>query len=152
MIVYRLTKNAYKNVLSGKGAELHGGRWNSKGKSIIYTCQSRALCTMEIAVHTPLGNLPKGYYLQTIKIPDLRIQEIKTTLLHKDWRNFPHHSSTKSYGNAFISQGKNLVLKVPSAIIQDEYNYLINPNHPYFKKIKLMDIQSFKFDQRLFVR
>ena len=61
MIVYRLCKSIYKKDLSGKGAEIAGGRWNSKGYAILYTSESRSLCTAEIAVHTPLGNVPADY-------------------------------------------------------------------------------------------
>lgn len=77
MIVFRLSKSTYTADLSGKGAEMSGGRWNSKGTAMVYTSQSKALCTVEIAVHTPLGNLPLDYTLVTISIPDeLTIQEI----------------------------------------------------------------------------
>nr|WP_255897437.1 RES family NAD+ phosphorylase [Rufibacter sediminis] len=70
MIAYRLSKGLYKNDLSGRGAEIAGGRWNSKGTALLYTCESRALCTTEIAVHTPLGIVPVDYWLITLEIPD----------------------------------------------------------------------------------
>ena len=153
MIVYRLVKDIYRNELSGKGAEKYGGRWNTKGYQIIYTGESRALCTAEIAVHTPLGIVPKDYYLQTIKLPVKQsISKITTSKLEAGWKNFPHEVSTKKIGNTFIDEGKYLVLKVPSAVIQDEYNYLINPLHKDFKKINLKKVEEFKFDKRLFQR
>jgi RES domain-containing protein len=152
MIVYRLTKEKYKNDLSGIGAELHGGRWNNKGRRIIYTGESRALCTTEVAVHIPLGIVPKNYFLQSIKIPDLKMLEILRKDLEKDWRNFPHEISTKLIGDKFIQENKYLVMKVPSAVIQDEYNYLINPNHRNYTKVKLLKVEQFKFDKRLFTK
>ena len=150
MIVFRLTKEKYKNILSGKGAEIYGGRWNSKGISIIYTSESRALCTTEIAVHVPLGIIPKNYFLQTIKIPKDKILTIELNKLKSNWNNNPPTPSTKDVGDLFIKNNKFLILKVPSAVVQDEFNYLINPVHKEFKKIDIIKIEEFKFYKRLF--
>lgn len=150
MIVYRLTKGKYKNQISGFGAELNGGRWNSKGRSLVYTSESRALCTAEIAVHIPLGIIPTNYYLQSIKIPKSSVQKIEVSSLDKKWKNFPHDNSTKIFGDKFIVENNSLTLKVPSAVIQDEFNYLINPKHKKFDKVELLKIEPFKFDKRLF--
>ena len=150
MIVFRLTKSKYKEQLSGKGAELYGGRWNSKGYQIIYTCENRALCTTEIAVHTPLGIVPKNYFLQSIHIPTVKIQEVRLSDLPNNWKNFPHEIATQEIGSNFIESNKYLILKVPSAIVQDEFNYLINPNHKDFSKVKILDIDIFEFDRRMF--
>jgi len=150
MIVYRLTKGKYKNELSGIGAELYGGRWNTKGKRLIYTGESRALCTTEIAVHTPLGIVPKNYFLQTIKLPKVEILKLDRKKLKSNWKDFPHPHSTKILGNRFIDNGKHLIMEVPSAVIQDEFNYLINPLHPKFNKVKITKIEAFKFDKRIF--
>jgi len=150
MIVYRLTKGKYKNQISGFGAELNGGRWNSKRKSFVYTSESRALCTAEVAVHIPLGILPINYFLQSIKILKSSIQQIKESKLKRKWKNFPHDNSTKIIGDQFIRECKSLTLKVPSAVIQDEFNFLINPNHQNFIKVELIKVEPFKFDKRLF--
>lgn len=152
MIVFRLTKGKYKNVLSGKGAEINGGRWNNKGRQVIYTGESRALCTTEIAVHTPLGIVPTDYFLQTIEIPNVIIYEISITELNKNWRNFPHELSTKLIGDKLIDESQFLVIKAPSAVIQDEFNYLINPSHIQYSKVKLHKIEAFTFDKRLFTK
>ncbi len=153
MIVFRLSKSIYSRDLSGKGAEKTGGRWNSKGFALIYSSDSRALCTTEIAVHTPLGNLPVDYFISSIEIPDhIKIKEIPVTTLPKDWNNFPHSHSTQKVGDVFILEEKFLVLKVPSAVVQGEYNYLINPNHPQIKLIKIKNVESFNFDKRLFLK
>jgi RES domain-containing protein len=150
MIVFRLTKGKYKSQISGIGAELYGGRWNNKGFRVIYTSQSRALCTTEIAVHTPLGIIPTDYYLQTIEIPNSSILKINPEELSKDWKRFPHPYSTKILGDQFIIENEFLSLKVPSAIVQDENNFLINPNHKMFKSVEIINIEKFEFDKRLF--
>ena len=152
MIVYRLTKEKYKDELSGRGAELYGGKWNNKGYQIIYTGESRALCTTEVAVHIPLGIVPQDYFLQSIQLPKLKLCEIQEQNLDKDWRNFPHEISTKLVGDNFIKENRFLIMKVPSAVIQDEYSYLINPNHKQYSKVKLLKVEPFKFDNRLFTR
>jgi len=152
MIVYRLTKLKYKSELSGIGAELHGGRWNSKGKRVIYTSQSRALSTTEIAVHTPLGIVPIDYFLQTIKLPSAKMVEIDEAELDSKWKSFPHHRSTKKIGDKFIEENKLLILKTPSAVIQGDYNFLINPNHKSFSKVELIGVEKYEFDKRLFLR
>lgn len=148
MIVYRLSKGQYANDLSGKGAELVGGRWNSRGNAMLYTSQSIALCVTEIAVHVPLGILPKDYQLIHIEIPDEDLLEMKR--LPKDWQSFPHSNSTQMIGDKFLKEHKHLVFKVPSAAVQGEFNFLINPRHKNFNQIKIVKIENFNFDERLF--
>jgi len=153
MRVFRLSSEKYKNDLSGKGAEIAGGRWNNKGFSIVYTSESRALCTTEIAVRTPLGILPLNYFLIEIDIPnELKIKELKLTDLPKDWKSYPHSNTTQQIGNAFIKEGKYVILKVPSAAVQGDYNYLLNPKHKDFYKIKIIKTSLFNFDKRLFIK
>ena len=150
MIVYRLSKGQYANDLSGKGAELVGGRWNSRGNAMLYTSQSIALCVTEIAVHVPLGILPKDYQLIHIEIPHEDFLEV--TRLPKDWQTFPHSNSTQMLGDKFLKEHKHLVFKVPSAAVQGEFNFLINPRHKNFNQIKIVKIENFNFDERLFKR
>lgn len=153
MIVFRLSKSKYSKDLSGTGAEKSGGRWNSKGIALLYTSESRALCTTEIAVHTPLGNIPLDYEITSIEIPDdIKIRELATTELPDDWKSFPHAHSTQEIGDKFVTGGKFLVLKVPSVVVQGEYNYLLNPNHKDFKRINIKSIEPFNFDERLFIK
>jgi RES domain-containing protein len=153
MIVYRLSRSIYAHDLSGKGAEKAGGRWNSKGVSVVYTSSSRALCVAEIAVHTPLGILPVDYYLVTIEIPDtVNIYEVSAGSLPKDWRSIPHSGSTQKIGDAFIRENKFMVMKVPSAVVQGDFNYLINPFHKDFSRIKIVNTERFSFDDRLFLK
>jgi RES domain-containing protein len=153
MIVYRLAKAVYSNDLSGKGAELSGGRWNSRGTPMIYTSQSRALCTAEIAVHTGLGILPVDFRLIQISIPDeIEIKQISSTELPADWAIFPPTHFTQKLGDKFISEKKYLVLQVPSAVIPGDWNYLINPLHLDISLIKIISVEEYNFDKRLFLK
>ncbi len=152
MIVYRLTKSKYKDELSGMGAQLHGGRWNSKGVGIIYTGESRALCVTEVAVHVPLGIIPSDYHLQSIQLPECDIAEVSIDALPTNWNHNPAPTTTKIIGDTFIKANNHLLLKVPSAVIGGDFNYLINPSHSLFNTIKLIDCIVFKFDTRLFIK
>jgi RES domain-containing protein len=150
MIVFRLSSKKFHADLSGKGAELYGGRWNSKGVAILYTSDSRALAFAEIAVHLPLGILPKEYYLSQVFIPDdAATQQLTLKQLPADWRSNPHSDSTQQIGDAFIAAGKHLVLKVPSAVVPGDFNYLVNPAHPQFKEVRLQQSEPFEFDSRI---
>lgn len=153
MIVYRLSKSLFSNNLTGKGAEKTGGRWNSKGTALLYTGESRALCTAEAAVHIPLGSIPEDYVMISIEIPDgLPVEEILKENLEMGWNSFPHSHTTQKLGDEFVSRNQALVLKVPSAVVQGDYNYLLNPAHSDFNRVKVVEIVPFSFDQRLFRR
>ena len=91
MIVYRLCSKKYQADLSGRGAEISGGRWNSKGVAMLYTSQSRALAFAEIAMHIPFGILPKDYQIISIFIPgNIPVLELSLTDMPADWRSNPH--------------------------------------------------------------
>ena len=153
MIVYRLSRARFSKDLSGRGAELAGGRWNSKGTPILYTSDSIALCTVEVAVHMPLGILPFDYQLVKIELPDtLEIKELPVTTLPADWKSFPHGNATQVMGDEFITEQQTPVLKVPSAAVQGTFNYLVNPRHPDFSKVTIIAVEPFAFDKRLFVK
>lgn len=153
MIVYRLSRGKFKNDLSGRGAELAGGRWNSKGVAVLYTSESIALCTVEIAVHMPLGIVPADYHLIRIEVPDdVPMLEVSSEDLPADWKSFPHANSTQEIGDAFVLDGEHLALKVPSATVQGTYNYLLNPRHPAFRDVRIGSTTPFEFDKRLFVK
>ena len=153
MIVFRLSKADYGLDLSGKGAEKTGGRWNSKSVPMIYTSSSRALCTAEIAVHLPLGLVPSGYQLFTLDIPDrFAFSEPDLSPLKPGWNLFPYTRETQQAGDLFIKNKKSLVMRVPSAVVQGDYNFLINPLHSDINEISIIKSELFQFDERLFRR
>jgi len=152
MIVFRLTREKYKNDLSGKGAEIYGRRWNNKGTAMLYTCESRSLCIAELVVNLPFGIVPKDFYLLTIEAPvTSKIIELNLDSLPSDWKDFPYPHSTKKIGDDFIKKKTALILKVPSAVVPGDFNYLINPSHKDFIKVKIIKKELFEFDRRLFV-
>ncbi len=151
MEAYRLSKQSYASTLSGKGAAIKGARWNSIGVEMIYTAANRSLAMAEVAVHFSLATLPDDYMMVTLYIPDdISLLKLSTTDLPIDWNSFPHPSTTQPIGDQFIADRKYCVLQIPSAITQGDYNLLINPGHPQFKKIKIVAIESFPLDKRIF--
>lgn len=151
MIVYRLVKARYSHDISGKGAELCGGRWNSIGTPMLYTCQSRALAMTEVAVHIPLGILPDDYVLLTLYVPDeAGMKVFPPSKLPSAWYHYPPMSTTQRIGDEFIKEAAYLVLQVPSAVVREDFIVLINPNHAAFHDIKILESNPFIFDKRLF--
>lgn len=151
MQVFRLSRKKYASELSGVGASKSGNRWNSKGVEIIYCSDSRALAMAEVSVHISLATLPKDFVMMEINIPEyISIQTIKEKDLPKQWNDFPHILKTQIIGTDFIYSKKACVLKVPSAIVKGDYNFLINPHHKDFLKIKIIKIFDFPFDRRIF--
>jgi RES domain-containing protein len=130
MRVFRLIRKKYGIELSGKGAALSGNRWNSRGTELIYTSESRALAMAEVAVHLSLSILPKDYVMVEIEIPNsVSISSLKTDDLPQGWNSFPHLLDTQKIGDDFVAERKSCVLKVPSAVVPGDFNFLINSNH-----------------------
>jgi len=121
--------------------------------AVVYTCESIALCNVEVAVRIPLGIIPSDYHLIHISLPDsCKIKTLKEKDLPYDWNSFPHSHSTQAIGDMFVSSMKELVFKVPSAAVQGTYNYLINPFHKDMNLVKVDKTEEYSFDKRLFVR
>jgi len=153
MILYRLSKSKYKDDLTGTGAKLYGGRWNNVGVAVLYTAENRSLSALEVAIHLPLGIVPSDYYLTTIFVPDSSTFSIlDESLLPVDWHLAANEHHTKKQGDHFVKIGHSLALKVPSASIKGDFNWLLNPAHPEFSKVQILENELFPFDSRLFIR
>lgn len=151
MIVYRIAREKYQNDLSGTGAEINGGRWNNKGTKVLYTASSIALAMTEVAVHIPFGIFPNGYSVVSIEIPEVDMAIVSLADLEGTaWNLHPPSHITQKIGDDFIKVNQYLVLKVPSVVAFGDFNYLINPEHTEFSRVKIIDINPFGFDQRLF--
>jgi RES domain-containing protein len=151
MEVFRLARKKYPLKLSGKGASQFGARWNSKGTEVIYVAQSRALAMAEVVVHLSLAMLPKDFVMLTITIPDtVSITVLDEKKLQRGWSIFPNSFTTQILGDTFIKEGEYCILKVPSAVVKGDFNYIINPNHADFKQIKITYKEDFPFDKRIF--
>lgn len=141
MIVHRLAKAAFTG-LDGEGARLYGGRWNSPGRPMIYTAASPSLAVLEVLVHLDLPPelIPSDYRLLSIHVPDdAPVEELA------DLPDDP-----LAIGDEFLQRGGALVLRVPSAVVPQESNSLINPRHPAAAALRLEANEPFSFDRRLF--
>lgn len=151
MNTYRIGQTKYANNRNASGVD---GRWNSRGKYVIYTGGSMALSCLEKLAHTAGTSLYSGDFSVTVfDVPDkLRVKEItlkKITDLEPRWTEVLCYPLTQSIGDTWLQSMETAVLKVPSAIIDLEYNYLFNPAHPDFEKVKIAAIKKFLFDKRL---
>ncbi|RYD81181.1 MAG: RES domain-containing protein [Sphingobacteriales bacterium] len=149
MIIYRISNSLYSDDITGTGAKLTGSRWNSKGFPMLYTAEHISLAVLEMLVHTNFKDYSINLDLLTIQLPQQALQSnIDVKKLKKDWTKDINYS--RFIGDEFIKDKQNLVLRVPSAVIEDENNYLVNPLHPDFKKVKIIETRSFKPDERFF--
>lgn len=151
MELFRLTRSKYAQSLSGVGAAKYGARWNSKGVEMLYTAANRSLAMAEVAVHFSIAMMPRDYMMLTLFVPDDVAASILTSENYPDkWNRFPVSVNTQRLGDQFIQDGKSLMMRVPSAVTQGDFNYLINPAHPDFHRVKIVQAEQFVFDQRLF--
>ncbi len=151
MKVYRLAGANYKHDISGLGAaKIHTNRWNSFGTRILYTSESPALCAVELHKIFPPNVLIKNYHLLEIKIPDTKPLTIDQSFFDIKGNWTKNIYLTQQLGDYFITENKDLVLQVPSVWIQHCFNYLINPFHPDFNKVKIVKTYPFPFVGKLF--
>jgi RES domain-containing protein len=151
MIVFRLTKKKFAESLSGEGAKRVGGRWNSIGTPMLYTSQSRALALLELAVHVPFIIQPEDYRLVSIEIPSfIKVKQLDPSKLPTDWNTFAFLDKTQQIGDELIRNNEILGLRVPSAIVPGDSNIIINPLHSSIKHVKIIKVENFAFDGRLF--
>lgn len=147
MLVYRITLSKFANSLKASGRP---ARWNSNHIEVIYTASSQSLACLENVVHRSSLGLTQNFSLLTIAIPDdFLIKTLKIKDLDAAWREFDYLPYTQNIGNDWAKKNEAPVLKVPSAIIGQESNYLMNPHHPEFSKIKVISKEVFTFDSRI---
>ena len=150
MIVWRITKKKYALDRIGVGAMKVGGRWNSIDVPIIYTGMSVEIAALEKLVHIS-DELPDDLVLTSISLPDNAnlYWDVPLNALPEGWSDMPSSTAAQKFGNDFIAAGKYLGIIVPSAVIPEGRNMLINPNHPQFKHAEYTVVRDFKYDGRL---
>lgn len=148
-MVYRVARAKHARDLSGIGARLTGGRWNTKDTGVIYTSESRSLAAMEYLVHVSLTDIPAETKIVSIGIPDTNIpKKIDPSDLPKDWRKNPAPFLLAGIGTKWVLSMKSLLLRVPSAVIMNEFNILINPTHHDIQSVNIVKVESFVYDER----
>ncbi len=148
MIVYRISTEEFKDDISGNGAAINGSRWNSIGVRLLYSSQYISLCILESLVHLKYNYLPTSHYLLKILLPEEEQNyELPLKIIRDNWQQ--DFVFTQWMGDQFITTNQSLVLKVPSAIVPQEHNFLVNPLHKDFKKIKIISSELLNLDKRL---
>lgn len=149
MELFRLGNCKYSTDLSGEGSRLYGGRWNSVGISTVYFATTRALALLEVLVHLPPNLLPDNFCMSVFEINGSFV-EINAHDLPLSWNAFPFQKKIQLLGDEFFKNGKNFLLKVPSAIVEGEFNFIMNPKHEKTREMILKKNDAFSFDSRLF--
>jgi RES domain-containing protein len=149
MRVWRIVKEKHAaTAFDGEGARLYGGRWNSRGTRLIYTSASLSLAALENLVHltTPVAF---RYVALAVEFHDRLVERADTIALPTDCNEEPPPQTAQEIGDRWVREARSVALELPSVIIPGEFNYLLNPAHPDFKKITMSKPELFSFDQRL---
>jgi RES domain-containing protein len=151
-IIWRICEATFaESAFSGEGASIVGGRWNSKGKRIVYTAEHLSLAILELFVHLNVPTVDRDFFVAIkAEVPDnLDIEYMNIDSLSSDWYLSSSKSSLQSLGDEWLDSARTPILAVPSAIVPQELNYLINPLHPQFEQLIIDRPQPFNFDTRM---
>jgi RES domain-containing protein len=138
-------------AFTGEGSRLYGGRWNHKGTPVIYLGGSLALAALEVFVHIrSIVPFNQKYLSFSASIPEnVDIKKLELESLPSNWREFPAPNATKDIGTQWAERRETALLQVPSVIIPEEVNYILNPSHADFSKIKFSNPKPFYFDSKM---
>ena len=145
MFAWRLA-SGHHPPLNGEGAARVGGRWNSPGRPLVYASESLALCLAECLVHVT-GRLPTNYVAFKISFPDNEAEELNLKTLHAGWER--DIARTRAVGDKWLAEARSLALIVPSAVLPESRNILLNPQHPAASRMRVVLRKPFTFDPRL---
>jgi len=150
MRLYRIARTRHIRDLSGTGARLSGGRWNRRGTALLYTSESRSLATVEILVHLSMPQVPADLSIASLEIPDdIRPDEIRPSSLPKNWREHPAPAALADLGTKWARANRHLLLRAPSAVVEGEFNVLINPAHADMPRVKIIRVERYRMNARL---
>ena len=144
-----VTREYAAAAFDGEGARLHGGRWSSVGVRVVYTSSSAALAALELLVRVKRREPLRKYMLFACTFDEALVETLERTALPKEWRGNPPPPALQAAGDTWVREGRTAVLQVPSAVIETESNYLLNPGHGDFGKIAVAEPVPFALDLRL---
>ncbi len=136
-------------AFSSEGARIHGSRWNSKGRAVVYASESISLAVLEQLVHVEDPAMLDAFVIVCATLDEGSIEVLPTSSLPGDWRTYPAPPSTRRIGDAWLSEGRSLALKVPSVTVRGQHNFLINPSHPDYTGIEVSDAKPLDLDPRI---
>jgi RES domain-containing protein len=142
-------KKLAKTAFTGTGARLYGGRWNSPGTAVVYLAQSQALAALEMLIHLEAADALRHYQVCAVTFPQALVRRIDPAALPAIWRRDPPPRKLQRLGDAWAAAAQSALLRVPSAVVPAESNFLLNPAHPDFRRVVIGKPQPFRFDRRL---
>jgi len=145
------TKHA-RAAFDGEGARRFGGRWNSPGTAVVYTAGSTSLAVLELLVHLDAVDALKGYCLFRAAFDETLVERIESHALPRGWADAVPRTEVRAFGDQWVEEGRSAVLRVPSAVVPHEWNYLLNPRHDNFRDITISKRQRLVLDPRLIQR
>jgi len=147
MLVYRIVHKKYAKTLAASGL---AGRWNSEGKKVLYTSENVSLSYLENMAHRRGFGFNADFRVMVLKIPSrMPFYEVDRADLPKDWRQFRNYDACRRIGDDWFDRSEFLCMKVPSAVMPENRNIVINTFHKDFKKVKLLEVLDFYPDERL---
>lgn len=151
MRVWRLCRARHAGEpLAGRGGLAVSGRWHPRGLPVVYTSSSLSLAVLETLVNAGRESLPDDLVQIEIEVPDsLAAETVDPSLLTPSWRSYPAPAELPSFGGAWLRERRTPLLRVPSAVVPEEWNLLINPAHPHASRIEAVTLRRFGFDPRL---
>jgi RES domain-containing protein len=150
LTVWRIIKRKHaKAAFTGEGARLYGGRWNSPGVAVIYTAQSQSLAALEMLVHLDSSELLDQYVIFGVDVEESFIKGVDASRLPRHWQADPPPVELRAIGDEWFAAGSSVILRVPSVLVAGESNFLINPRHRDFSKLRIGEPLPFRFDPRL---
>ena len=151
LTAWRLVRPKYGNrsdAFGGEGSRLFGGRWNSPGGRVTYVSSSLSLAALETLVHADRRRFEREYVAFKLTIPETLVLELRDENLPKDWQARAVSEGARRVGDAWLAAQASVALSVPSVIVPEERNYLLNPEHPQFSELTIEDPRPFRFDAR----
>ncbi len=148
MRAFRLTRAKYA-TFSGRGSLLASGRWHWAGVPMIYSAESRALAVLETLVHATKDQIPSDYVFYEIILDDASIERMPLEELPRDW-TLAEPTEARTVGSEWMKSRRSAALLVPSVVIPQELNLLLNPEHSEFSQVQVIGPEAFQFDPRLF--
>jgi len=146
---WRIVKRKYQeDAFSGEGSRKFGGRWNSPGLAMVYTAESQSLAALEMLVHLEAQELLAHYVVFQVSFEKALVKDVDTPL-PKGWDAEPVPRSAQAVGDQWCREAASAILRVPSAIVLSENNYLLNPRHRQFDKVEIATPAPFRVHHRL---
>lgn len=144
MLLYRIGKTKHACDLLGMGAKINGGRWNNEGVPCIYLSENRALSLLEFTAHAGIETLPVGLSLTTLEVPEHSVLQLPVSELPTTWLQLPYCKNSRDLASSLLAETNALLLKLPSPLLEQAFNFILNTQHPLISSVKILAIASFK--------